>query len=67
MIISSTINDRFSAGEQWLKQKVAEDEMKLPENYERPVLYIKRSFNPFKNQVIRHAFAKEVYQFIFCI
>ena len=67
MIIPSTIKDRHTAGEYWVMKKVEEDEMTMPENYERPLYLAKRSLNPFKSQVIRHAFAKEVYQFIFCI
>jgi hypothetical protein len=58
------INDIKAAGQSWLMQKVAEDEMNLPD-YERPLKkIIRKGTNPFQKDVAKHGFMTAVERYI---
>ena len=50
------------AGDAWLTEMCRRDDLELPESYERPLRKIKRSKNPFTNEVVKRSFAQTVYR-----
>lgn len=61
MISVTTINDRLSAGDEWLRQKLAIDDLDLPD-YERPTKRLPRLPNFLICKTAAKAFAAEVYK-----
>ncbi len=61
MILSSKINDTYTASQEWLRRRLEIDEILLPD-YNRPLKLLPRSMNPFTSEVIKKAFASAVYQ-----
>lgn len=61
MYLPSTINDRYSAADYWLKAKVTEEEAGLPD-YARPLKRLPATTNFIKGQVAIRAFAAQVHK-----
>jgi hypothetical protein len=70
MIPVSKINDCYTASQVWLRAKLEQDDLALPD-YERPLKRLPRMPNFLKCKVAAKAFAAEVYQesyhFLFAI
>ena len=71
MLIPAKINDRWSAGEAWLRAKVAQDEAILPPAYERPLKVIPPAPFALRTATALYAFSQEVqkeaFDFLFSI
>ena len=63
MHLPQTIKFKSQAGDEWMKRKLAEDDLSLPD-YERPLKDMGRTKSPFITDASRIGFGRQVYKFI---